>query len=110
MEGIELNGKICRITKHAAHRAEKRKIKFDDIKEALLNPKNIRKTKRDDPKESTFSYLGNNNIILILNYDKTTIITLMRRNAQYAKSRAKQFKNKRQLELKRQYGNRYKEK
>ena len=110
MDGIEINGKIIRLTKHASHRAAKRKITFDEIKEVLVNPKGIRKNNHLDPKEVSYSYLGRTDIVLILNYKKSLIITMLRRSKAYSRSKAKQAKNKRQLAKKRIYGNRIKDK
>lgn len=107
MDGITINEKIIKITKHALHRANKRKINLEDIKDAYTNYKSFRRCKRVG-KEDSFRLLGRNGIILILNLERDVIITLMRDSKQYSRSRYKKEKNKRQLENKRLYGNRAK--
>jgi len=107
MESINVDNKIIRITKHALHRANKREITIDDIKDALTNYKSFRRCKLKG-KEDSFRLLGRNGIILIINLERDVIITLMRDNKQYARSNYKKIKNKRQLENKKLYGNRAK--
>lgn len=107
MDVIEVNGIRYRLSKHAVHRANKRNITIEEIYDALYNPKNIRRTQVKG-KEDSYTFYGRNGINVITNLDKTLIITVLRRSISYARSRAKQTKNKRQVKNKKLYGNRAK--
>ena len=107
---VEVNGKVYVLSNHAKHRAEKREISLDEIKEALSNPKNCRRV-RDTAKEEgaeVYGITGRNYIRVIVNLEHTVIITVLRVNKQYSKNKHKQRKNKRQLNNRKLYGNRAK--
>lgn len=106
MDGkIEVNNNFYHLTKHALHRANKRKITLEEIIEVLNAPKSIRRSRRNG-KDDIYTWLGRNEVVLITNVDKSVVISVFKRNKHYAKARAKSKKNKRQLENKRLYGNR----
>lgn len=107
MEGkIEVDGKIYILTNHAQHRANNRGISLEEIKEALANPKNCRRLYSE--MGDSYGVTGRNYVRIILNLEKNVIITVLRINKEYAKSRHKQFRNKRQLINRKKYGNRAK--
>jgi len=107
MDAIKINDKEVKLTKHAVHRIKRRNIPIEAIQEAYVNYRTLRRCKRLDRADS-YRLLGRNGIVLILNLDKTVIITLMRDSKQYSRSKYKNSKNKRQLQNKRLYGNRAK--
>lgn len=108
MEGkIIVNDKIYRITKHALHRMNKRSITIEDIMEALISIKSVRRIKGKKG-DIVYRHKGKNKVIIILNEERDVIITVARSNKEYVVSRHKNKKNKRQVNHKRLYGNRAK--
>jgi len=105
MDGIEVNNNFFRLSKHALLRANKRSITLEEIYEALYNPKSIRLNIKEGVSDA-YAYIGRNGITVIVNREKSLIITLMRRSKGFSKARMRQKRNKRQVEIKRRYGNR----
>lgn len=112
MDGtLEIKGKYYRLTKHALHRANRRKITLEEIIETIANPRRVVLIDADKKNgESRYLYQGRGLISAVLNLDKNTIITLIRRNKEYTKSKNKNRRNdkKRKLKLKKAFGNRAK--
>lgn len=104
---IEVEGKFYRLTAHAKHRARNRKITLEDLKEAISNPRTIRRNHKKGCEDS-YRFTGRNDVIIVMNDKKNTIITVHKRNKNYANSKTKQNRNKKRLEFKRLYGNRAK--
>lgn len=107
MDSIKIGDKEILLSKHASHRATKRKITLDEIKEAILNARRKIKTSKDNEPDS-ISFYGRNEVVVVTNLMVTRIITVIKRNKKYSLSKIKERRNKKRLIAKRRYGNRAK--
>ena len=106
MDGdLIINDKKYFISKHALHRANRRKVTLGDIIECIYNPRHIHSVDHGK-NEKRWCYAGRNHVNVILNFEKTVIITVLRANKEYRASRTKQQRNKNRVKRKRLFGNR----
>ena len=105
-----VNGSEYVLTKHALHRANKRNITIEDIIDALLTPKSRYVQKQIKGRPTKIVIMGRNKVQLVLDSTERIIISMMRYNQKFHESKSKERKNKDRLDLKRKYGNRYKDK
>ena len=97
---IKVNDRTYKVSEHALTRMRKRKVKLDDLVQALKDIKHTRP--RDDER---YLIMGRNKVTAIIT--KTgVIVTVYPHRQEHIDCKRKQKKNKNRLKNKRKYGNR----
>jgi len=94
-------------TRHAIKRMNTRNITIEDVMEALESYKQFRRQAKEGYEDS-YVILGRNKVQVVLNLEKTVVITVHKFNTNYGKARNRHHKNKKRKDALGIFGNRVK--
>lgn len=104
MDLIKINGTTYKLTKHARHRMERRKVTLEEVEKALSKIK-LKRRQMKEGQPDRWLLSGRNDISIITSLDNV-ILTVYRYRPEFLKGKNKENYNKKRVQLRRKYGSR----